>query len=221
MSTVGSQLVQRVELHYPRHGTSWARVETVKDPVPLGPALLTIGDLVLAGTIIRSGIDSPSSWVGIWVTGAGWDTPLPTRPPYQNDSGVRLKSVLTDLATDCGVSVALPVDTSMGTHWSRSALAGNRRSRTGRDEIVTLQRLGHFPTWWVDPQGVTRFAVRTGSAIKAASRVTRRNTVRGQRALGVDSPAAFTPGGTFEGVIVERVIIREDGGKLVLETWES
>ncbi len=223
MSTLGVQRIKRVELQYARTGTAWARVSTVANAVPSGPATLTVGDLALAGTVLpnRGGEDSPSSWTGIWVNGAGWDTVLPARPPYQNDSGVRLKSVLTDLATDCGVSVTLPTDAPMATHWSRAAHAGNGTPRTGRDELAILVRRGYLPTWYVDAAGVTRFALRTSGAVAAAARVLDRTLVRGRRVVGTESVAAFVPGGTFEGVTIDRVVIHEDAGKLALEMWEA
>ncbi len=223
MSNLGKERIQRVELQYARTGTAWARVSTVANAVPAGPALLTVGDLVLAGTVLpgRGGEDSPSSWTGIWVNGAGWDTVLPQRAPYQNDSGVRLKSVLTDLATDCGVSVTLPTDAPMGTHWSRATHAGNGTPRTGRDELAILVRRGYLPTWYVDAAGITRFTLRTSGAVTAAARVLDRTLTRGRRLIGTESVAAFVPGGTFEGVIIDRVIVREDGGKLTVETWEA
>ncbi len=223
MSTLGTQLIQRVELHYPRYGTAWARVSTVANAVPSGPATLTVGDLALTGTVLpgRGGEDSPSSWAGIWVNGAGWDTALPARPPYQNDSGVRLKTVLLDLAKDCGVSVTLPADVPIAPHWGRVMLAGNGAPRTGRDELAMLVRRGYIPTWYVTPANGTMFATRSSGPVTAATRVLSRDLTRGRRVLGCESPAAFIPGGTFEGATIERVVVHESAGKMTLETWES
>lgn len=223
MSQIGKERIQRAELQLPRYGTAWARVSTVANAVPPGPATLTLGDLVLAGTVLpgRGGEDSPSSWTGIWVNGAGWDTTLPARAPYQNDKGVRLKSVLSDLAVDCGVSVMLPADVPMATHWCRATHTGNSVPRTGRDELAILMRRGYLPTWYVNAQDVTLFATRTTGEVKAEVRVLARDLARGRRVVGLESPAAFVPGGTFEGATIERVVIREDAGKLTLETWAA
>ncbi len=223
MSTLGVERIKRAELHYPRYGTAWARVSTVANAVPAGPATLTIGDLALVGTVLpgRGGEDSPSSWTGIWVNGAGWDTVLPARAPYQNDSGVRLKSVLSDLAVDCGVSVTLPADVPMAAHWLRATHTGNGVPRTGRDELAILMRRGYITTWYVNPQDVTVFAARTSGEVKATVRILSRDLARGRRVVGLESPAAFVPGGTFESAIIERVVIHEDAGKLTLETWAA
>lgn len=223
MSQLGAERIQRVELHYPRYGTAWARVSTVANAVPVGPATLTVGDLVLAGAVLpdRNGENSPSSWTGIWVNGAGWDTVLPPRAPYQNDDGVRLKTVITHLAIDCGVSVTLPTDAPMSTHWCRTMRAGNLAPRTGRDELAVLVRRSYIPTWYVDPAGVTRFTPRSSGSVMATTRILDRDLTRGRRLVGLESPAAFVPGGTFEGATIERVVICESAGKLTLETWES
>ena len=225
MSGIGKEKIRRAELHYPRHGTAWARIETVQNAVPAGPTTLTLGDLSLVGTVLAgpSGDNAPSSWVGIFVQGAGWDTALPsTRPPYQNDAGVRLKSLLTDLAIDCGnLPIVLPVDAAVGAHWCRSLRGADRKQRTGRDELNLLVRRGYLPAWWVDPLGVTRFTPRTSGPVVATARVLNRDRTVGKRVLGLESPVAFVPGGTFESATIERVVVREEDGELTLETWEA
>ncbi len=224
MSDLAGQRLKKVELHRPRWGAAWARVSTELGAVPGGPATLTVGDLALKGTVIgdRSGEDAPSSWSGIWVNGAAWDTVLPARPAYQSDAGVRLKTVLKDLAADCGgPAIVQPTDAALGAFWARPRRNGDRSLRTGRDELAALVRGGYVPApWWADDLDVTRFGGRTTGEIAAASRVTARDPVQGMRFLGVDSVAAFVPGGTFEGARIGRVVIREaDGDGFTVETW--
>jgi hypothetical protein len=225
VSTLGRERVKRAELHLPRYGTAWARVETVENAVPAGPATLTLRDLALVGTVLpaRGGLNSPSSWVGIWVNGAGWDTVLPTtRPPYHGPAGVRLRSVLSDLAVDCGnLAIVLPTDAIIGPHWLRHQRGADRKPRTGRDELAALVRARHIPTWYADALDVTRFATRTSGAVTATVRVLSRDLDRGRRVVGTESPAAFVPGATFEGATIERVVVREDESGLTLETWEA
>ena len=82
-------------------------------------------------------------------------------------------------------------------------------------------RRGYITTWYVSPQGVTVFAPRSSGEVKATVRILSRDLARGRRVVGLESPAAFVPGGTFEGAIIERVVIHEDAGKLTLETWAA
>jgi hypothetical protein len=224
MSLLNDRRIQRVDLTWHRYGTARARVETIGGAVPAGPATLTIADLVMPGTVLpgRNGDNGPGAWVGIFETGAGWDTVLPaTRPPYQVDAGVRLKSILTDLAVDCGMSVALPADASVGAHWCRARRGGDDKPRTGRDELNLLVKRRHILRWWLDLLGVTRFDVRATGPVKATARVIDRHLDRGVRILGIESPLAFAPGGTFEGATIETLVVHEDGGSLTCETWTS
>jgi hypothetical protein len=226
MSLVGSQRLAAVELHWPYYGGAWARVSTEVGAVPAGPARLTIGDLVLPGAILpdRAGINAPSAWSGIWAMGSGWDTVLPPRASYQSDDGVRLKTVLSDLARECGnLPIALPADIAVGTYWSRPLTGGDRRPWTGKHELAALARGRHVPTpYWIDSLGVTKFGARPTGTIRAAARVTKRDLTRGMRLLGVDSPLAFAPGLSFEGEVIYRMVVREKGGgSVTVETWTT
>lgn len=226
MSTVGRERLQSVELHWPYYGGSWARVSTEVGRVPPGPATLVIGDLSLVGAILpdRAGDDAPSAWSGIWASGAAWDTVLPARDGYQSDDGVRLKTVLSDLAKECGnAPLVMPVDVAVGTYWTRPLTDGSRRPWTGKHELTTLARARAVPSpYWLDALGVTRFGPRPTGIIRAAARVTRRDLTRGMRLLGVDSPKAFAPGLSFEGDVISRMVIREKGGGGVsVETWTT
>jgi hypothetical protein len=224
VSTLGaSAKIHRVELNLPQYGTAWARVETVAAIVPAGAATLVLGDLSLVGTVLapQAGENAPSTWVGVWVSGAGWDVPLPPRKAYQSDAGVRLKTILADLAKDAGnLPIVLPSDASVGPFWCRSRLGADKRARTMRDELFALQRGGFLTALpYVDPLGVTRFGGRTSGPVTATARVLRRDLDQWRRVIGVDSPAAFVPGATFEGVTIGRVVIRENAGAIELETW--
>jgi hypothetical protein len=224
MSSLGAQRIQTVELHLPRYGTAWAKVATQNGTVSPGPALLTIGNLPHVGTVIdgQSGINGPSAWVGIWRNGTAWDTVLPPRPAYQNDAGIKLSTILTDLAKDCGRAVIVqPPDAIVGAYWVRASRAADGRPRTGRDELAALIRARILPAWWVDPLDVTRFGVRVAPPVTAATRILGRDLTRGLREGGTESPLAFMPGASFEGQVIERVIIRESSGKLSVEPWTS
>ena len=223
MSFLASQRIQRVTLEVPHHGTAWAHVETEAGPVATGPATLTVGDVVMMGAVVpgQSGDNGPSSWVGIWRNGTAWDTVLPSRPAYQNDSGVRLLTVLVQLADDCGAVIAAPPDMAMGPFWARAARDASGKRRTGRNELDALVKGRYLAPWWIDSIGVTRFGNRPGIPVPAAARVTVRDLTRGSRVVGTESPVAFMPGNVFEGTPIERVIIRESSAKITVQTWTS
>lgn len=223
MSFIGTQRIHKVTLHVPRWGAWKARVQTEAGPVPVGPTVLRIADMVLVGAVLpgQSGDNAPNAWVGIVEGGAAWNTVLPSRPAYQNDSGVRLKTVLADLATDCAALIEHPVDVAIGTHWTRQRRRADGSPRTGRDELAALVRGRVVMAWWVDYAGITHFGDRVGPPILATARVLKRDLDRGRREIGTESPLAFLPGATFEGATIERVIVRETPGDLRVETWTS
>jgi len=225
-SKIGSLVLQSVELHWTYYGGAWARVSTEAGEVSPGPASLTIGDLVLVGTVLpdRAGIEAPSSWSGIWAQGAAWDTVLPKRDGYQNDNGVRTKTVLGDLVKECGnPAIVMPPDVAVGTYWTRPLTGGDRRPWTGKHELTALAQARGLPSpFWMDAANVTRFGPRPTGNVSAAARVTKRDLARGMRLLGVDSPKAFAPGLSFEGAVISRIVMREKSGNgVTVETWTT
>jgi hypothetical protein len=230
MSTLNGKPLTRCELRIPRYGQWQADVDVDTTATLAGRVTLIVGDLQLVGDVVpgRAGFDAPARFRAIVKGGLAWDTLLTmttARPArsYQSDSpnGVRLKSILLDLAIDCGgVSLELPADVRIGAAFSRLASTPSAPLR-GVDVLAALVARGRILPWWVDLAGVTRFTTRTGPAVTAAARVLARDLGAGMRLLGVDSASAFLPGGTFEGVTIGKTIIRETKGELRVEVWES
>lgn len=225
MSTLGGKKIQAVELHWPTWGSWWARVATEAGTVPDGLTTLTIGDLSLVGTVLpeRNGEGAPSSWSAIVMGAAAWDTVLPARAAYQSDDGVRLKTVLADLARECGGALmAQPKDAALGPFWARPRLGPGGRPWTGRDELAALVRVGALGGWWPDIAGVTRFGARPGGVVLAKTREQPGTPTRGLRMVGVDAPAAFAPGKSWQGRTIGRTVIRDtSGGAIRVELWDA
>ncbi len=202
----------KAEIYQPRYGSWWADVETDNDAVLSGDVTLTIGDMTLAGTIKEGGV---SDGTGRWHVrgGLAWDTVIAERP-YQSDAnaGVRLRTVLTDAARDCGAFAAgvdLPTDTRVGSSYSR--VAGS-----GRSTLDALLPYG-CPPWYVSTAGRTVFARRAATDITAVARVRRRNLAHGLRWVSVDEYAPWIPGGVFEGATLDYVLIRATERDTIIE----
>lgn len=220
MSTLAGLPIHRAELAIPALGAWRADVILASGEAPSGAVELVVGDLTLQGTVLRSGLDAPARPHAVVVGAPGWERPLERPLSYQSDAGVRLSTVLQDLATLADEPIEQPTDAQLGRHFAAPM------SRTGdpvylRTVLSALQRTGTLAPWRVDPDGVTRFGARTGSAVTARATVLGRNEAVGQRRLGIDSPASFLPGNTLDGEPIVRLVIREKPGRLEAEVWHA
>lgn len=223
MSTLGTQRLSKVEVSIPRWGAAFGSVVLEQGPAPApGIYTLTIADLPLVVSVLpgRSGEDAPSKPHVAIANGVGWETAIRAKS-YYSPLGVRLSTVLTDLARDCGkMTIDLPTDGSLGTRYVRAGSAPFH-PRTGRDMLATLVALRTVRPWWVDIDGRTRFGGRVGAAVAASARIMSRDLALCTRTLAVDSAAAWLPGNSFEGAVIGRVVIRETPGSLAVQTWEE
>lgn len=222
MTALSGITTTHVELMVPIFGGWTADVTLEAGKAGLaGRCSLTVGDLTLAGSVVRGGVsEGTSTWRGYLAGGAGWDTALAVRPGYQSDApgGVRLRTVLQDLATECGETLRLPADAPIGSAYARPGSVRGRPYR-GRDALAALQARGLIPGWWVDPTGTTRFDARPGGAAKVPE-VLDRNLARAIRKLGaVASVAGLVPGRTVEGSTVRRLYVVETAEETRAEVW--
>jgi len=217
VSTLGAQTVARLELTVPKHG-SWTADVTLTDGVaPAGRADLVVGDLTMSGgTVVRSGLDAPGKPHVVLVGGAGWGRPLARTLSYQSDADVRLHSALKDLAVAADEPIELPADRSIDPHFEAHASTEREPVRI-RDVLEALRRSGYAKPWRIDPDGVLRFGARVGGEVSGRATVMRQDASVGLTVLGVDSPAQFLPGATIDGTTIDRLVVRETGGKLTAE----
>lgn len=218
MSSLGSLAITRLSLAYPRFGAWWADCTLAGEEAPTGPATLVVGDLTLVGSVIRSGLDATGKPHAVVVGGAGWERELAAPLSYQADVGVRLKTVLTDIATRAGEPMEQPADRALDPHFSAVASTPRAPVRL-RDVLSSMHRAGYVDKWRIDPDGVLRFGARVGSVPTGRVTVMRRNLARGKRALGIDDPAQFLPGAIVDGVVVRQLYVQETSGKLEAEVY--
>lgn len=224
MSTLRGKRIANVELHVPWAGAWWADVTLdVGAVVAPGPAELRTGDLTLQGSVLsdQRGFDAPDQPSCVVTGGAGWRSLLTQAGEYSSPVGVRLSTVLRDLAALAGEPYESPPELLLGTAygWTASRPGAPRRARSVLDELV--QR-GAIPTWRIAPSGVTTFSPwPAGAVADVAGRVTKRRLTEGVRFVSLDTRVAlFLPGGTLEGSIIRRVVIQDRGEALTAEIWE-
>lgn len=221
MSRLGDIAVVALTLVWPAFGSPRAdmTLDGGTPPAVGARATLTVGDLTMTGTVTISAEELPARPRVVLVGGAGWDRLVATPLSYQSDAGVRLKSVLAELAARAGETIEQPGDVSVGGYYECIASRPYEPVRL-RDALAELVRAGSVQPWRVDPDGVTRFGARASAEVSVA-RATRisRDVSAGLRVIGIDAPLAFLPGNTLDGEPIGRLIVVETSGKLVAELW--
>ncbi len=206
--------ISKLTLHVPQYGAWRADVVLEGGALPSGKVTLTVGDLVLKGTVARADTDAPDKPHAVVIGGAGWNLPIPSPLSYQSDSGVRLSTVLKDLARLAGETIEQPTDRTIGNWFSAPALG------LLRDVLGTLASAGYVSPWRVDPDGVTRFGARAGITATARATVLRKDSAVGLTVIGCDAPKAFLPGNKLDdGTTIARLVITETPGHLGAEVW--
>ena len=225
MSSLGGQTIARIyEAMIPPGGGWLADFILETGPLPtVGARLpLVIGDLTLAGgTVLRAGFDVPDQARVTVAGGGGWRALL-ARASYQSGGGVRLSTVLRDLASIAREPYDAPPDTTLGNAWG---WPGSEPTAPvdARAALAALVRHKAIPTWRVPPSGTTSFARwPKGADCTTLGRIVGRDLSRGMRRVELDTRSApFLPGATIEGATIRRVVFREESRMLTVEAWES
>ena len=230
MSQLAGKHLTHIRFDWPAYGMAQGEVTTTDGAIPAGLATLQFGDLSFVVTVLpaRAGLDSPATWHGVIMAGAGWLTKLgAAHADFGGALPVKLLSVLGALAKDCGETLpanavaGLPADAVIGSSWSFPISTPALPFR-GRDALALLRARSKTGPWYVDRTGVTKWGARPSPTIAdAKGRIVERDLSIGRRKVSIDSPLTFTPGARFDGALIARSVITEDAGALTCETWES
>jgi hypothetical protein len=220
MAFLGARSLMDFELAIPPSGGWMLRghLESGAPPAP-GAATVTIGDLVMPGSILpdRGGTDSPDQPAVVVAAGYGWRTVLP-RGDFASPTGVRLTTVLAALAAVCGEPYTVPPELKLPSAYGWAA--GTR----GRQVLAELVARGALPWWRVDPAtGRTTFTPWPAlGAADAHGVILDRDLVTGRRMVALStSVRAWLPGATVQGVGIARVDITEHDGETRAVVWET
>lgn len=223
MSTLRGQRIAKLELHIPSSGGWRAEVTLERGGIPApGAAELRVADLVLQGKVLpaRAGLDGPDQPSAVVQGGAGWSSLLTMGGAYSAPGGVRLSTVLRDIAALAGEPYDAPAEALLpdAYEWTASSTLAPRMIRSVLRDLMQRRAI---PTWRVAPSGRTRFDPwpAIGEALRH-EQVTRRALAMGVRRVGLlDRAAAFLPGATCEGATIRRVIFTETASALSAEVW--
>jgi hypothetical protein len=181
MSTLGGITASKAGLYWPRTGKWSAEVELVEPAVLAGPVVLSIGDLVLVGTIVRGGPVEGHARYLVEGGAGGWRTTIPAKA-YRNDLGVKLSTILKDAAAAAGERVELGADRSVGSAYVRPAGPAG-------DVLTALAG-----PWWIDEAGTTQVRPRPSPPVVVPFRLVAWDRAKAIREIASEAIAPFVPG---------------------------
>jgi hypothetical protein len=152
-----------------------------------GAAALVVAGQAMAGTIMSGGAANGRAAYRAVGGKGGWGRTLPAKP-YNDDGGVRLRTVLGDAAAEVGETIADVPNTLLGPHYARPNAPAS--------ELLNLLAPQN---WYVDFAGVTRIGQRAATTYKGTAPRVRVDTLAQVIDLAVDSIAGLVPGVQVDG----------------------
>jgi hypothetical protein len=171
-------------LAVPLVGMWTADLRLASDQVQTGAASVTLGNLSLVGTIYRSSPFAGQTRARVIGGAAGWRSQVPAKA-YGVTSGVSLKMILTDVATEVGESVSLPADTTVGPFYSRPA------------DLASFTLRTFCPAWYIDTSGVTQIASWPVATVSTPFTVIDQRPDEGYVTIATEDYASWMPGASF------------------------
>lgn len=179
-------------LMVPLVGAWTADLELANGEQVSGLVDVVIGNLTLKGTVYRSEVYGGQIRARIVGGYAGWRTQAPPQG-YGSGSGVKLSTVLNDLAAAVGETLNVAADTSIGNAFARV----NFSTSVASDVLWQLMQLGFMSGWYVDPAGVTQTGAWPATTVATSFMPTNQKTDAGVIEVATEDYAAWLPGCSF------------------------
>lgn len=187
LATLNGATVTRLRLPVPAWGLWWADVDLAEPEALSGAATLVVAGQAMTGTIVAGGAANGRAAYRVVAGAGGWGKALPEKP-YQDDGGVRLRTVLGDAARELGETIADIPNTFLGPHYARPDARG-----------YELLNLLAPKNWYIGFDGVTRIGRRPTVAYTGDAPRVRVDPLFPKVSLAVDSIAGLLPGVTIDG----------------------
>lgn len=209
-STLNGQRATSVKLWLPAWGRWFAEVSIDGESAIAGAASLVIAGSTFSGTVLSGGPFKGRAMYRIVGGRGGWGRTVKARG-YANDAGVKLSTVLRDVATDAGEQLDLAnvsADTRLGPSYARPEGAARR--------VLELEAPRG---WYVDEAGVTRIGRRPSVPFTGKATVETVDRARALVRLAVDAIAGLVPGAVVEGLEAVDVIHEVSSGGVRSTVW--
>lgn len=170
-------------------GAAVADVQLADDAEVAPRGTLTIGDLSLVMSTLRGGAFAGSRALRLVGGAGGWRTVAP-RQAYADPKGVKLATVVRDVAAKVGETVSFASDFAsrlLGQFWARADAPAS--------EVLALT-VGR--SWYVDPAGVTQIGERPTTTIASGFDVLDFRPNLGLVVIATETLAPWVPGAVFK-----------------------
>ncbi len=170
----------------------WAGDVSIAIDDPIG----TDGDFVIGNLTMRCHVFRAAAFGGERkcriVGGAGGWLKIIKKKQYSLAGGVKLSMVLGDAATECGETINVPNDYTIGTGHVRVEAPASRSLRLLAGE-----------NWYVDNAGVTQIAAWPTRKVQSPFTVEMQDGAEGRVTIATEDYASWMPGCTFAAPTLE------------------
>ena len=186
-ASVNGQRATVASVTLPYYGLWEGDVQLATPQIITGTVTLVLGNLSLTGAMYRGAPFAGVTYLRLVGGAGGWRKSVPAQA-YANPSatGVRLSTVLGDVASAVGERVNLQADQTIGNYYIREVgtASGVLRMLAGSE-------------WYVDNAGVTQIGARPSSAITSPFTVVSWDAGKGLFDIATEDYASWLPGNTF------------------------
>jgi len=205
---LGGADASAARMQVPAWGRGWADV-SLTDPVELaGAQVLTFADVTVKCFVVSGGAIHGRSAYRVVFGAGGWARDVAKRS-YLDDSGVKLSSVLGDVARDAGETLVDIPATRVGRQYARAAGPAS-------DILHILAQRN----WYTDFAGVTHVGQRAQTEYRGSAPRTRVDTAVGVIELATDQIAGILPGVIVDGSLPATDVEFElDSSRLVARVY--
>lgn len=173
-----------------------------------GSVDLELNDLRLKGTVLSGGAFSGRAKARI-VGGAGGISRTVAPRGYANDAGVKVSTIVRDVADECGETFIAPSSsTSVGNAFARPEVPGGRVL-----ELVAPR------AWYVGEDGAIRLGRRAARSLPSSASILSRDEATGVVTIAGEELAPLLPGLTIEGREAVDIEHEISPGKVRTRAW--
>lgn len=186
-ATLNGERVVAASVTIPYYGI-WAGDIMLSETIEItSPCTLVLGNLTVVGSVVRTNTFSGTRSLRLVGGAGGWRKVVPAQA-YQNPTGIKLSTLMNDVASLVGEKVNIPKasDVLVGPDFVRE---------NARAQRILRQLVGEL--WWMDLTGTTQITARTSNQIESDFLVSSYKSNEGRLSIATEDLASWVPANTF------------------------